>query len=104
MRLKYILILFFSISLLACNKKEEGYVEATISDSGDISSEGCGYILKFSDGTEDKKPYQLKSAFQVNGLKVRVKFAETDIIDTCGTSAPFLFYAVVIVQDIKVIP
>ncbi len=90
-------------SLLACNKSEKGFQNAEVVDRGDISDKGCGYTLLFEDGREEK-PYQLLSAYQHGGLKVKVKYHTSDVLDTCGSTRPFSYYQLIIIDEIKKLP
>lgn len=102
MRKKYfhLITIILTLSILACNKTEEGFEDAKVVDSGDLTSDGCGYLLEFADGRTEK-PYQLLSAYQHNGMLVKVKYHVSDVFDTCGTSKPYSYYQLIIVDDIK---
>ncbi len=102
MRKKYfnLAAIIFVLSILACNKPDEGYENAIVEDSGDITAEGCGYLLRFEDGRQEK-PYQLLSAYQHNGMRVKVKYRVSDVLDTCGSSRPYSYYQLIIIDDIK---
>jgi hypothetical protein len=99
---KYLyLVAAIAITIISsCKKKDEGFVPALVVDSGDITTRGCGYLLRFNDGHEEK-PYQLLSAYQHNGLPVKVKYHVSDIQDTCGSSAPYSYFQLIIIDDIK---
>jgi hypothetical protein len=103
MRKKYfhLIAIILTLSVLACNKSDQGFVEAEVVDSGDITADGCGYLLRFNDGHEEK-PYQLLSAFQHNGMQVKVKYHSSEVLDTCGATMPYSYYQLIIVDDIKV--
>lgn len=83
----------------ACNK-DRNYTRAVILDSGDVTLEGCGYLLLLENG-EEKKPVALPSAFQHNGIEVLVKYNETGINDTCEYAPPRKFFEMVNIEDIK---
>jgi hypothetical protein len=102
MRKKYfhLIAIILTISLLACNKPNEGFQNAEVVDSGDITSDGCGFILRFDDGREEK-PYQLLSAYQHNGMLVKVKYHVSEVLDTCGSSKPYSYYQLIIIDEIK---
>jgi hypothetical protein len=101
MRNRYFLfITLFSLLIGSCKKEDDGFIDAVVVDSGNITKDGCGYLLRFADGTEEK-PYQLLSTYQHNGLEVQVKYHQSDILDTCGSSAPFSYYQLIIVDDIR---
>lgn len=87
-------VLFFAVS---CNKDKD-MVEATIVDTGDITNVGCGYLLQLEDQAI-VQPQYLPSAYQHGGLKVKVKYTHTGIIDTCAFGT--VVYDLVSIQDIK---
>lgn len=55
-------------------KQDRNLTKATIVDTGDIASEGCGYILELDEGGTKLRPRNLPSNFQHGGLKVKVKY------------------------------
>lgn len=65
----------------AC-RKDLRLVNATIVDTGDITDEGCGYLLQLNDSSL-VKPNYLPSSYQHHGYKVVVKYEHTGIVDTC---------------------
>src|SRR5690606_408015 len=83
----------------ACNK-DRNYTHAMILDSGDVTTEGCGYLLLLENG-EEKKPVSLPSAFQHNGIQVLVKYNETGIRDTCEFAPPRKYFDMISIEDIK---
>jgi hypothetical protein len=89
----------FSLIAISCNK-DKNFTSATIVDTGDITTSGCGYMFRFSDGREEK-PMYLPSAYQHDGLKVLIKYHNTGILDTCRNIPPREFYDQVVVDDIK---
>lgn len=96
----YLFLLLISISIFACTKIDDGYVDAQVVDTGDITSNGCGYILRFENGREEK-PYQLQTAYQHNGMLVKVKYHSSEVVDTCGSAKPYAFYNLIIIEGIK---
>ena len=97
---KVLLVLTAATFMATTCEKDKGYVSATVIATGDITQEGCGYLLKMTDGKLEK-PYQLPSAFQHNDLKVKVKLKASGILDTCQFEPPHSFYELVYVEDIK---
>lgn len=83
----------------SCNK-DKGYVKAMIMDTGDITTDGCGYLLRLEDGREEKPEY-LPSNFQHNGLKVLVKYHSSGVLDTCQFVIPRKFFEKIYIDDIK---
>lgn len=93
-----ILILLTCLFLFAGCVADKNMVEAIVVDSGDITYEGCGYLLQL----EDKaliQPMNLPSAYHHDGMKVKVKYKHTGVQDTC----PFgtVIYDLVNVEKIK---
>lgn len=86
--------LFFSVS---CNKDKD-MVEATIVDTGDITNEGCGYLMQLKDQAL-LQPQYLPSAYQHDGMRIKVKYTHTGIQDTCDFGT--VIYDLVSIQDIK---
>ncbi len=58
-------------------------VKATVVDTGDITYEGCGYLLRLEDSALIQ-PNNLPSAYFHNGMKVKVKYTHTGVKDTCN--------------------
>lgn len=97
---KYALLLAGTIMIsafVACNKDKD-MVDATIVDTGDITNEGCGYLLELEDKAVVQPSY-LPSAYQHGGLKVKVKYTHTGIKDTCDFGT--VIYDLVSIQEIK---
>lgn len=88
--------LFF---LVAC-KKDENMVNATILDTGDVTFQGCGYLLRLDNG-RDEKPVYLDSRYQHDGLKVKVRYRRSNIYDTCGVIPFRTFFELVYIEEIK---
>lgn len=97
---KYLLSAGLLILTATACKKDNNYTHAVIMDTGDITADGCGYLLRLDDGREEKPQY-LPSAFQHDGLEVYVKYRSTGILDTCEYSAPRKFFELVSIDDIK---
>lgn len=84
MQLKYLLLLVLgTIGFAAC--KNKNLHEAVIVATGDITYEGCGYLLKLEDG-QLLKPSYLPGAFQHPNIVVYVDYSHTGIVDTCDYS------------------
>ncbi len=99
--MRKIILGVFTLSLISIScSKDKNYTSATIVDTGDISLNGCGYLIRLADGREEK-PLYLPSSFQHDGLKVLVKYHNTGIMDTCRNIPPREFYDQVVVDDIK---
>lgn len=70
-----------SFGLVACEKESET-VDAVILNTGDITNVGCGYLLLLNDSGLVKPEY-LPSAYQHDGMKVKVSYEHLGIMDTC---------------------
>lgn len=99
--MRKLLLGFAALTVLAisCDKDKE-YQKATVIDTGDVTKQGCGYILRMADGKEEKPEY-LESAYQHNNLKVLVKIHSSGVLDTCRFETPRKFYERVYIDDIK---
>jgi len=85
------------LSIAACNNDKD-MREAKVVDSGDITFEGCGYVLELPN-SELIKPVYLPSAYQHDGISVKVKYKHTGILDTCRFGT--VIYDMVSIQEIK---
>lgn len=63
--------------------RESGMVLAIVEDSGNITDEGCGYLLKLENGEAIVKPEYLPAAYQHNEMRVKVRYEHLHIEDTC---------------------
>jgi hypothetical protein len=92
---------FVTLTVLAIScKKDKDFQRATVIDTGDITKEGCGYILRLEDGKEEKPEY-LPSDYQHNDLKVLIKIHSSGVLDTCRFETPRKFYERVYIDEIK---
>lgn len=85
------------LGFAACDK-DKNMVDAIVVDTGDITYEGCGYLLEL----EDKallQPLDLPSAYQHDGIKVKVEYSHTGIQDTCDYGT--VIYDLVDIERIK---
>ena len=97
--MRYLLLVaaFLMITATSCKKYDEGYTRALVIYGGDLSVNGCGYLLRLTDGTLIK-PVALASAFQYDSLGVLVKYYSTGEQSNCVPQTP---YDKVNVTDIK---
>src|SRR5690554_6710725 len=79
---KNILLLTTVVAFLFTACKDKSLVDATIINTGDITYEGCGYLLEL-ENSELLQPLYLPGAYQHNGLQVKVKYSHTGVQDTC---------------------
>jgi hypothetical protein len=90
-----------AVTILAIScEKDKDFLRATVIDTGDITTEGCGYVLRMADGKEEL-PVYLPSDFQHGNMKVKVKIHSSGILDTCRFETPLKFYERVYIDDIK---
>lgn len=98
---KYLLATVLITLLATACEKDTDLTRATVLDTGNISNEGCGYILQLEDGTQ-LKPKYLPSSYQHHGDRVKVKYAATDESSECfADSSKKKFFAVITIEDIK---
>ena len=96
MLLGVVTLVFLAISC----KKDKDLAKATVIDTGDVTVDGCGWLLRMEDGKMEKPDY-LPSAYQHDNMKVKVKFHSVGILDTCKSLPPHQFYEMVAIDDIK---
>lgn len=77
-----------TLVLASCGKDE--LRTATVIETGDITFEGCGYLLQLEEDGQLIKPSHLPGAYQHPGIKVEINYNHTGIVDTCEYS-PKLF-------------
>lgn len=90
------LILVLAVS---CNPDKD-LVKATVIDTGDIAKDGCGYIIKLENGTE-LRPAYIPSAYQSNGMKVKLKYSSRGEQQVCYVAPVNKVYEVVEIARIK---
>ena len=93
---RIVLIALASITLWSCDKYKD-YQRGFVMDSGDITANGCGYLIHLNDGGFVKPAY-LNSAFQHDNMKVKVKLVLSGKKDTCDQG--MAIYNEVIIEDI----
>ena len=69
------------ISIAACNPDRK-LVKATVVNTGDITSAGCGYLLVLEDSAL-LKPIELDADYQQNKLPVLIEYRFSGERDTC---------------------
>jgi hypothetical protein len=98
MKLKNILLTSATlIALSACNKGFETR-DAVVIHTDDITAEGCGYLLQFDDESLVKPSY-LPSAYQHDGMKIKIKYKHTGVMDTCNFGSKI--YDIADIENIK---
>lgn len=97
MRRLFILASLSIVSLSACNKQNEGFTQAQVVYGGDLTPGGCGWLLRFTDGTL-VKPVYLNSSFQYDSLGVLIKYYNTGENTNCVPQYP---YAIIGIDEIK---
>ena len=90
------LLLVFALSP-SCKKEDKGFTRAIVIATNDITPNGCGYLLRFSDGGTVKPEY-LASDYQHDSLGVLVKFYNTGKQSNCVAQDP---YDIVAIDEIK---
>lgn len=86
-----------TLAIYSCTK-EKNMVEATVVDTGDITYEGCGYLLRLNDSAL-LMPTYLPGAYQHGGMQVKIDYHHTGIKDTCQYGS--VIYDMVKLDDIE---
>jgi hypothetical protein len=97
MRRLLILAALVFVTVTSCKKEDEGYTRAMVVYGGDLTINGCGYLLRFEDGSL-VKPVYLASAYQHDSLGVLIKFYNTGNQTNCVPQDP---YDIIAVEEIK---
>lgn len=91
------ILLFATLAIYSCTK-EKNMVDATVVDTGDITYDGCGYLLQMNDSAL-LKPTYLPGAYQHGGMQVKIEYHHTGIQDTCQYGS--VIYDMVKLDDIE---
>ncbi len=86
---KYLLGAAMLLVVAAGCKKDKDLKNATVIDSGDIASTGCGYLLQLEDGGDPLRPLNIPSNFMHNGLKVKVKYDTNGDCEICQLQSEY---------------
>lgn len=78
---KILIVAAAFVGLSACNPDKK-MVEAVVLDTGDITADGCGYLLVLPDSAL-LKPVQLDATYRHNNLPVLVEYTFSGVRDTC---------------------
>ena len=78
------MLIISCIFLLSACKKEDTYIHATIRDGGDISVDGCGWLIELESNSVVYKPVNLQDNFKIDGAEVAVSYTLLDSMADCG--------------------
>ncbi len=81
----------------SCKKRDEGFDQALVIRSDDLTPSGCGYLLRLTNG-QLVKPDYVPSAFQYDSLPVLVKYSFTGKESNCMPLNPL---KMVNIEDIR---
>lgn len=95
--MKRIALLALVCTALGSCDKYKDYQRGFVMDSGDITTNGCGYLLKLNGGGFVKPAY-LNSSFQHDNMKVKVQLVLSGKKDTCAMGTAI--YDEAIIKDI----
>lgn len=95
-----VLIAMASVVVISC-KKDKDLKKATVVDTGDIASGGCGYVLNVDGESEYLRPSNLPTAYMHDGFKVKVKFDRDGAGAACSVYPKFEFLEVIQLTVIK---
>lgn len=88
MRYLVLLSAFFLLGTTSCKKYDDGFTHALVIYGGDLTTNGCGYLLRLSNGNF-VKPVNLASSFQQDSLGVLVKYNTTGEKTNCVPLSPY---------------
>ena len=81
----------------SCKKRDDGFTQALVIRTNDLTPTGCGYLLALTNGSMVKPKY-LQSAYQFDSLPVLVKYTGTGTQSNCMPQNPM---DIVNIDDIK---
>ena len=95
--MRYLCIPLAILLLAVACRKDRNYTKATVIDTGNISTTGCGYLLLLQDGSFQKPDY-LPSAFQHDSLKVKFSSHDAGTQSNCRPQQPL---EVIVIDDME---
>lgn len=101
--MRYFFSLFVALVMLAivfapsCKKRDEGFTQALVIQTNDLTPTGCGYLLSLGNNSLIK-PNNLPSAYWHDSMPVLVKYTNTGLESNCMPQNPM---PIVSVDDIK---
>ena len=90
------MLLCLSSIFIGC-RNENTLVDAVIIDSGDVSADGCGWIVNV--GNDYFHPQSLEAIYQVDGLHVIISYRKLNSQFMCGIGG--LLYDEIEITDIE---
>ena len=88
MRPLLLLAAFSLIAFASCKKYDEGFTRAQVIYAGDLTTNGCGWMLRFQDGSL-VKPVYLASAYQIDSLGVLIQYYPAGEQSNCNPQQPY---------------
>ena len=82
-------------------KRDKDLIKATVKDTGDIAAGGCGYLLDLDGEDRLVRPYNLPTAYQHDGFKVKVRFDTDGEGQLCSIYPDYEFIEIVQLTKIK---
>lgn len=89
-----------AITAASCNQ-DKNLTKATVVDSGDVASGGCGYLLQLEGESKPVRPSNLPTAYMHDGYKVKVKFDRDDEGEVCAVYPDFEFIEIIQLTIVK---
>lgn len=93
-------LLLALVAVVSCNK-DKNLVKATVVDTGDLASGGCGYLLKLEGEDKPVRPNNLPTAYMHDGYKVKVKFDRDGEGGVCSVYPKYEFIEIIQLTIIK---
>lgn len=83
-------IVLFSNFFYACDNNNEDeiihYVDAIVKNLGDMTIDGCGWVIEISDS--NYRPLNLTEKFKADNLKIKLTYDKMASVSPCGFSQP----------------
>ncbi len=100
MRVRTLLGLCAVFLAAAACEKDKDFVNATVRDAGNVSQGGCGYLLNV-DGVGEQRPDYLPSAYQHEGMRVKIRYHLSGNYDTCRNASANQFFEIINLDEVK---
>jgi hypothetical protein len=81
----------------SCKKRDDGFTQALVIQTNDLTPTGCGYLLRFLSG-QMVKPSNLPSAYWHDSMPVLIRYSNTGKQSNCQPQNPM---DIISIDDIK---
>lgn len=83
----YVLLIFISISCKKADQSTQKNINATITNSGSVAADGCGFLIKIDASGTEYHADNLPEAYQKDNLPVVINYHNLTTKFQCGMIA-----------------